>query len=144
MEHSDFIGHRINVLARMSAKRQNEKFFHTALTSCQYSVILCLIEHGTLIQSKICEQLYIEASTISRTLDNMEKNGWIVRIVDEQDKREKRVEMTDKSRERFPELVQMIDELQGQIIDGIPGQDLAVFDRVLEQIRDNLVAAGND
>jgi MarR family transcriptional regulator for hemolysin len=74
----------------------------------------------------------------------MEKNGWIVRIVDEQDKREKRVEMTDKSRERFPELVQMIDELQGQIIDGIPGQDLAVFDRVLEQIRDNLVAAGND
>lgn len=143
MEHSDFIGHRINVLARMSAKRQNEKFFHTGLTSCQYSVILCLVEHGALIQSKIREQLYIEASTLSRTLDNMENCGWIMRIVDENDKREKRVELTDKARERFPELLQMIDELQKQILNGIPSKELDIFDRVLGQIRGNLVAAGN-
>jgi DNA-binding MarR family transcriptional regulator len=143
MEHSDFIGHRINVLARMSAKRQNEKFFHTGLTSCQYSVILCLVEHGALIQSKIREQLYIEASTLSRTLDNMEKCDWIVRIVDENDKREKRVELTEKAREHFPELLQMIDDLQGQILNGILLEDLDVFNRVLEQVRENLIASGN-
>ena len=101
-------GHRINILARMFTKRLNEKFLHTGITSSQYPVIVRLYNQGKLTQNEICEQLFIEAPTISKTLDNMEKAGWVVRAVDEHDKREKRIQLTDKAREQFPNWAMLI------------------------------------
>lgn len=131
-------GHRVNILARLYARRLNQKFLGTGITSSQFPVIMRLFEYERLTQNEICEQLFIEPSTISKTLDNMEKMGWIVRVVDQTDKREKRVEFTDKAREQFAFWFSLIDDLQSQILYGIPREDLEVFDRVLEQIEENL------
>ncbi len=136
-------GHRINILARLFTRKLNEKFLGTGITSSQFPVIIRLCEHDKLTQNEICEQLLIEPSTISKTLDNMEKMGWVVRIVAEADKREKRVELSDKAKQQFPAWLDLINDLQSQIINGIPGKDLEVFDRVLLQIEKNLKGISN-
>jgi len=131
-------GHRINILARLFARKLNDQLAGTGITSSQYPVLVRLEQHKSLTQNELCEQLFIEPSTISKTLDNLEKMGLVMRISGPNDKREKRVELTDKAKQNYPVLLDLILELQNQILAGIPQEDLEVFNRVLEKIEDNL------
>jgi len=131
-------GHRINILARLFARKLNDQLLGTGITSSQFPVLVRLKQHERLTQNELCEQLFIEPSTISKTLDNLEKMGLVMRIVDSNDKREKRVELTDKAKQNYPVLLDLILDLQNRVLEGIPQKDLEVFDRVLERIEENL------
>ena len=131
-------GHRINILARLFTRKLNEQLSGTGITSSQYPVLVRLEQHKSLTQNELCEQLFIEPSTISKTLDNLEKMGLVMRTVDPHDKREKQVELTDKAKQNYPALLDLILDLQSRILEGIPQEDLEVFDRVLEKMEENL------
>ncbi|WP_259346393.1 MarR family winged helix-turn-helix transcriptional regulator [Vibrio diabolicus] len=38
--------------------------------------MLLLRNNGALSQSQICERLYLEKSSVSRSIDGLEKRGW--------------------------------------------------------------------
>ena len=132
------VGQRINMLGRLFAKQLNDQILNTGLTGSQWSVVTRLLLHGELTQATLCEQLSIEASTISKTLYSMERSGWINRIVDENDKREKKSILTDKAKAHIPIWLELVNDLNTQAINGIPSEDIAVFDHVLNQILENL------
>jgi MarR family transcriptional regulator for hemolysin len=139
MEKNWLFAKRINILARLFSKRLNEKIAGTGLTSSQWGVVNHLRLHGELTQTEICDQLSIEASTASRTLCYMEAAGWISRIVDGSDKREKKVELTAKATGAIPACLEAARRLQERAVEGIPPEELQVFDRVLAKIADNLM-----
>ncbi|MBP2628059.1 MAG: transcriptional regulator SlyA [Firmicutes bacterium] len=132
------VGQRINILGRLFAKKLNDQILNTGLTGSQWSVITCLLLHGELTQAALCEQLSIEASTISKTLYSMEKAGWISRIVDKNDKREKKSVLTDKAKAYLPIWIEIVNDLNKQAIHEIPSKDMAIFDHVLDHILENL------
>ena len=131
-------GHGVNILGRVISKRLQEKIAHTGITSSQWPVIARLLRDNELTQTEICEQLSIEAPAISKTLYNMEAAGWVIRVVDANDKREKKVALTDKAREYLPVWLQLIHDLEMQALNGIAEEDAAVFSRVLGQMLENL------
>lgn len=138
MNDTRSVGQRINILGRLFAKKLNDQILNTGLTGSQWSVITRLLQHGELTQATLCEQLSIEPPTISKTLYSMEKAGWINRIVDENDKREKKSILTDKAKAHLPNWLAVASDLNTQAIKGISTEDIAVFDRVLNQISENL------
>lgn len=138
MNSTRSVGQRINIIGRLFAKQLNDQILNTGLTGSQWSVITCLLVHGELTQSALCEQLSIEAPTISKTLYSMEKMGWIKRIADENDKREKKSILTDKAKSHLPIWLEIANDLNKQAISGISIEDVAVFDHVLNQIFKNL------
>ena len=138
MNYTRSVGQRINILGRLFAKKLNDQILNTGLTGSQWSVVTCLLLHGELTQAALCEQLSIEASSISKTLYSMEKLGWINRIVDQNDKREKKSVLTDKAKAHIPIWLEMVNDLNKQAIHGISSEDIAVFDHVLNQILENL------
>ncbi|MDR3563709.1 MAG: MarR family transcriptional regulator [Negativicutes bacterium] len=132
------LGHRVGILSRLFLKRINEKMMMTGITGSQWSVIHRLRLYGTLTQTELCQQLSIEGSTVSKMIDSMEKSGWIRRTVDEKDKREKRVALTDKAEKQFPIWLEMVTELQQRGFTDISEEDIAGFDKVLDQLIKNL------
>ena len=138
MNYTRSVGQRVNMLGRLFAKKLNDQILNTGLTGSQWSVVTRLLLHGESTQAMLCEQLSIEAPTISKTLYSMEKAGWIHRMVDENDKREKKSLLTDKAKAHLPIWIELANDLNTQAIDGIASEDLAVFDRVLNQILENL------
>ena len=68
----------------------------------------------------------------------MELAGWITRIAESNDKREKIVALTEKAQQTVPLWLQSIDELQKQTLNDISVEDIEVFDRVLKKMRQNL------
>jgi MarR family transcriptional regulator, transcriptional regulator for hemolysin len=138
MEQNWLFAKRINILARLFSKRLNEKIVSLGLTSSQWGLVNHLRLHGELTQAEICEQLSLEASTVSRALCAMEAAAWIHRIVDGNDRREKKVGLTAKATETIPACLKVARSLQERSIEGILPEDLIVFDRVLEKISANL------
>ncbi len=131
-------GHRINILGRMLAKKLHGKISSTGITNSQWTVIARFLHHKELTQTEICEQLSIEAPAISKTICNMEASGWVIRVIDDKDKREKRVALTDKARAYLPTWLQSINDTEAQALKGITKEDFAIFNRVLEQMLKNL------
>ena len=67
------------------------------MTAEQWGVILVLKNSEAMTQSQICELLYLEKSSVSRSIDGLEKRGWIDRQRSPHDSRSKIVMLTEKS-----------------------------------------------
>jgi len=131
-------GQRITILGRLFAKRLNEEILTTGLTGSQWSVITCLMLHDAVTQAAICDHLSIEAPTISKTLASMENQGWITRVVDENDKREKKVGLTNKAKDHLSIWTHVASNINQEALAGIASEDIAAVDRVLNQVLTNL------
>lgn len=131
------LGQRITILGRLFAKQLNEQIVTTGITGSQWSVITCLMLHDTITQSAICDQLSIEAPTISKTLAAMEQQGWITRVADDNDKREKKVALTQKAAEHLSIWTNIADRINQNALADIASEDIAVLDRVLNQVFHN-------
>ena len=131
------IGSHVGTLSRLLLKRINEKVLTTGLTGSQLSVIR-LLTTGSLTQKEICDNLSIEASTGSTMIHSMENSGWVSRTVDEKDKREKKVELTERSKDYLPIWFEMSKKMHQHAFGSIPMADVDVFERVLTQMILNL------
>lgn len=131
------IGYHVGILSRLYLKRINEKLIPTGITGSQWS-ILRLLSQGPLTQREICTNLSIEASSVSTMLHSLEAEGWVNRSSDEHDKREKRVALSTKASRNLEDWLQISEALSKEALSNIPAADAAVFERVLEQLIQNL------
>lgn len=67
------------------------------MTAEQWGVILALSTHEPMTQNQISELLYLEKSSVSRSIDCLEKRGWIERRRSPHDSRSKIVSLSEKA-----------------------------------------------
>ncbi|GAJ75057.1 transcriptional regulator, MarR family [Vibrio sp. JCM 18905] len=99
--HHQSLGHLTGGLASRLFNRLLTTRFKDAgidMTAEQWGgVVLLLRNNGALSQSQICELLYLEKSSVSRSIDGLEKRGWTERKPSPTDSRSKLVVLTEKS-----------------------------------------------
>ena len=78
------------------------------LNSSQYQFILNLFEHPGITQDKLPELICINKSNVARTLAQLEKKGLIRRQVNPGDKRTAAVFPTERARELYPQIMEVI------------------------------------
>lgn len=89
-------------------------------------------------QKDIEEEYSIRPSTATELLQQMEKNGLIVRVPDEHDSRLKKIALTDKALTYRSQVVRDLTDLEQTLVAGIPDEDLETFFRVIEKMMENL------
>ena len=112
------------------------------LTYPQFLAMVLLWEHGRLTVSGICEQLFLEANTITPLLKRLEAAGWVRRERDQLDRRQVWAVLTEAGRAleaRAAELPKSILKASGHNRD-----TLMRLTREIGELRDNLTrsAAG--
>ena len=80
-------------------------------------------------------ELCINKSTVARNLNSLEENGYINRIPLPNDKRQFSVYPTEKMLAVLPEIKSASEEWMALLSDGISGEELAVFNSVLERMQ---------
>lgn len=109
------------------------------LTPTQGRIIFCLYDHSSEMCQKDLEKiLRRNKSTLSSTLDSMERNGYILRREDSIDSRKNIIMLTDKSLEVVKVLNADKDYINSQISQGITDSEYEVFCKVLEKIEKNI------
>lgn len=92
------IGHLTGIANRLLSNTLASRFSDAGIdmTSEQWGAIIILMNNEAVTQAKIGELQYLERSSVSRLLNGMERRGWIERIKDPNDSRQKIVKPTDK------------------------------------------------
>ncbi|MCG9698344.1 MarR family transcriptional regulator [Shewanella sp. Isolate11] len=97
--HHHSLGHLTGLASRLFNRLLTTRFKQAGIeiTAEQWGVILLLQNQGELTQNQICELLYLEKSSVSRSIASLEKRGWIQRMRLDTDSRSKLVALTEQS-----------------------------------------------
>lgn len=91
-------------------------------------------------QLELVEQTHLRAPTISLILKKMEAEGIVERKGDEEDRRGKRVYLTERGREIDRRQLARVRALDSIALQGISEEEIALLMAGLLKIRDNLLA----
>ncbi|USK33472.1 MarR family transcriptional regulator [Bacillus sp. F19] len=113
------IFHSIQQLSRQLTKRLNEVLQPYGLFSAQWTVLFTLKKYGTLTQTDLCDYLSIEAPPMTRTIQRLVKQGYVIQIPGS-DKRTKHIKLTDKAINDYALWEKSVLEMENDLLKAIP------------------------
>ena len=75
------------------------------ITNPQFNALLTLRDNADMTMGELCEKLMLACSTATDLIDRMEKNGFLVRNRDAQDRRVIRLAVSEKGRQVITEVM---------------------------------------
>lgn len=94
--------------------------------------------HREIFVKDIEQNLCISKSVASNLVKRMVKNGFVQVVLSEEDKRYKRLLLTETGRAKLKPLTAFYEELQHSFFKQISKEDMAVVHRVVHQLKDNV------
>ncbi|MGM0922624.1 MAG: MarR family winged helix-turn-helix transcriptional regulator [Bacillota bacterium] len=113
------IFHSIQQLSRQLTKRLNEALQPHGLFGAQWTVLFTLKKYGTLTQTELCDYLSIEAPPMTRTIQRLVKQGYVLQIPGS-DKRTKHIKLTDKAINDYALWEKSVLEMENDLLKAIP------------------------
>lgn len=137
-DQQDSLGFLISDVARLLRKRFDRRAGELGLTRAQWRALGHLARDEGMIQSRLADLLEVEKITLARLVDRLESAGWVERRADADDRRMKRLFLTDKARPILARMKILADELREELLDGIEPAERERLRRVLGRMKDNL------
>ena len=137
-------GHQVHLMVQKEAKRCGIEF----MGGPQGQVLRFLgwREHEqelTLIKD-IEQELNISKSVASNLVKRMVQNGLVELETSPVDKRAKFVRLTDKSRSQVQQVKAFFERIDNQLIEDVDEDELLIFEKVLNQLQENIKRIGGD
>jgi MarR family transcriptional regulator for hemolysin len=108
------------------------------LTHSRARLILHLAKYGGATQSELAEAMDVEQPTMVRLIDGLEKIGLLERQAVANDRRSKRVVLTDAASTQAGGVLAFSNELRNEILEDISDEDLRTATRVLQAVADSI------
>lgn len=107
------------------------------LTSAKWKIIVVLSIKEGITQKHIADMAFVEAPTLVPVIDKMEKEGYLTRQSDPNDRRNNLIFMTKKSKDIVDPIIDAILEIRNMGLNKISKKDMEITKKVLEQITTN-------
>ena len=133
-------------VSREVAKYSDNRFFRGLnLSTVKYIVLKALTNNGgTLTNSDLAIWTDTKRHNITTLVKRMEIDGLVTTAREEEDKRFKRVTVTDKGRDLSIKANDIGYDLINRVMSGIDKQLVAQLDKILRIIRDNIQTASKE
>lgn len=125
-------------VSRQWRKRLDERLKHTGLTQARWMVLLHLSRTDPMSQRELAETVGIEGPTLVRMLDSLEGQGLLERRACEDDRRVKRVYLTEAARPVLAEITSIATALRKELLAEMADGELRAAWKVLKDIGDRL------
>jgi MarR family transcriptional regulator, transcriptional regulator for hemolysin len=104
----------------------------------QYVLVLINIHNEQLTQKSLSELLEVDKSYMVNIIDYLSDKGYVVRTINEKDRRQHLIKLTEKAREIIPKIEGAIIRLNSKSVENISESQIQTFLSVLQQISSNL------
>ena len=125
----------LNNISRSQALFRRHRVSADDLQSGHYAFALAISREPGRSQEELARELCINKSTVARNLNCLEEKGYISRTPLPNDKRQFSVYPTEKMLAVLPEVRKASEEWMTLLSEGIPEEELRVFDSVLERMQ---------
>ncbi|MDD2491312.1 MAG: MarR family transcriptional regulator [Bacteroidales bacterium] len=114
------------------------------LTAEQFLVMDTLWDEGTMSQQEIADIILKDKNSVTKLIDALERKGLVVRVVGENDRRQKMIHLTEKAIEVKEAITKIALESTDSIIKDIPREEIVNFVKVLNKMADNTDSLSSD
>ncbi len=125
----------LNNISRSQAIYRSSKISADDLQSVHYAYVLTVCRDPGRSQEDIARELCVNKSTAARNINYLEERGYVVRQPLPNDKRQLSVCPTEKMLAVLPEIRNASKEWMSLLSEGIPEDELEVFDSVLSRMQ---------
>lgn len=126
----------LNNISRCQAYYRTEKIKIDKIPASHHTFILFISRNPGRAQEEIARELCLNKSTVTRTLNQLENNGYIKRTANPEDKRQYLIFPTDKLLGILPDIREIAKNWNNAISDGIPENELEIFHSVLSRMEE--------
>ncbi len=138
------VGFLIHDVSRMMRSWFDMRAQHLGLTRAQWRVLIQLSAREGASQRELAEILEIDTVTLGRHIDRLERDEWLERRPDPNDRRIWRLHLTPAARPTLDEMEALAIQIQEVALDGLSGSERGALTAALTRIKANIVAASAD
>ena len=134
------LGPYIGIASRVMEKRINENFSRGGydLNLHHFIILVHLWKQDGQNQKTLCEFAGRNKTTITRSIDNLERDNFVLRVPDSADRRNKLIYLTHKGKEVKNELVTIMEGTMNEATAGIAPEEIDICKKVLYNVILNL------
>lgn len=136
-------GFILNDVARLLRTAFDRRVKPLGLTRSQWWVLNHLYRNDGITQSELADILEVERATLGRLLDRLETKGWVRREGHADDRRAKRVFLTEEVEPALKAMRAAAAELRRDALSGISAEDQSRFVDALLAVKANLSRTDN-
>lgn len=136
------LGFLINDVARLLRREFGRRIRDLDMTRSQWWVMVHLIRFDGFNQTQLAEELDIGKVALGGLLDRLEARGWIERRPDPDDRRAKRVYLTESGRPLITEMQERARLVHRQMVDGFSEEERDLLVALLTRAKANFSASG--
>lgn len=128
-------------MASTAISRSLQKNFRQAgldITIEQWSILYHLWKEDCLSQQELCNRTFRDKPSITRLIDNLEKQKLVKRMASKTDRRINLVCLTDAARELQQQTIDLANTTMNEALTGITKEEIETVKKVLQQVYDNL------
>lgn len=134
----------ITGMASIAVARRLQKNFRQAgleITIEQWSLLYHLWKEDGLSQQELCNRTFRDKPSVTRLVDNLEKQQLVQRVADKNDRRINLVCLTEAAREIQQLTVDLANQTMDEALINISKAEIETVKKVLQQVYDNLTPA---
>ena len=135
------VGFLIHDVSRMMRNWFDARAQHLGLTRAQWRVLIQLSAREGASQRELAEILEIDTVTLGRHIDRLERDNWLERRPDPDDRRVWRLHLTPAARPTLDEMEALAIQLQEDAVAGLSQDERAALNAALKRIKANVIAA---
>jgi DNA-binding MarR family transcriptional regulator len=131
----------INGMASTAVARRLQKNFRQSgfeITIEQWSILYHLWKEDCLSQQELCNRTFRDKPSITRLIDNLEKQKLVKRMPSKTDRRINLVCLTDTAREVQETTIELANQTMNEALLGINREEIETVKQVLQKVYDNL------
>lgn len=139
--------HFANLIAQTARQWRrviNRKLQPYGLTEATWVPLLYLARADKpMLQKDLAEAIYLDASSVVRLLDNLQKQGFIERR-EGADRRAKEIHLTQSGLQRVQQVEGMAQEVRHRVLAGVKDEDISYMNQLLGQVLISLAAVDKE
>lgn len=106
----------------------------------QWRVMAALVDLGSCTINRLSDLTVVDRTTLSRTLDRMERNGLVARRRAEADKRSYEIRLTSAGRAMFRRIWPVMSYHNARAVAGLSAREMAQLRAIIEKMIANVAA----
>ncbi|MFK2824817.1 MarR family transcriptional regulator [Bacillus sp. B190/17] len=134
---TDQVFHEYLQLSRLLINKLNSQLTTNELYHSQWLITNYLKNFGSSTLVEISHYLHVEKSAVTRTVNRLEKKQ-LIQQVPGNDKREKRIMLTDKGEEMYTLGSELVHKIEQNALQGISQEEQEQFFTTLRKIKNNV------
>jgi DNA-binding MarR family transcriptional regulator len=132
----------INGMASTAVARRLQKNFRLAgleITIEQWSVLYHLWKQDGLSQQELCNRTFRDKPSITRLIDNLEKQKLVKRMPSKEDRRINLVCLTEPAKLLQDKTIELANQTMDEALIGVGKNEIEIVKQVFQKVYDNLL-----